>query len=1024
MVKIIEQTKAGRVLASRFVRLCVGIIVLLGLGGNAYAQVVVKGKVIGADNEPLIGAMVFIEGTRHGCTTDADGNFEFTTKTKGCPCTLRVKHIGYKTIAVVIKNKDEARNKQITLEEDNVLLDDVIVVGYGKSSRKKLTGAVGQVKSSVITQATQEAPIMALQGNMSGVYVTQGSGVPGAGSSDIVIRGKSTLSSQSQPLYIIDGVPFNASSENQIAYTSTGVFGLPDALNLINPSDIESIEVLKDADATAIYGTRGANGVILVTTKKGSAGRVKVSASFSTTVSQVAKRLDFLGTEDYLALRRKAFDTDLANGYVTEEDYIASKYPDLLLWDQHADYNWQDELIGKTSVGYDAQVNVSGGNQNTSFFVSGAYYSSNTVLISDDQYDRWTARANINHQTSDHRFHLEAGVTLSGINMNSHGAGSPYTYLNTAPNTPLFDELGRPYYIPDDPDYASSTDFLAYEGKNASRNVLGNLTLSYKIWRELTAKVSVGYNYSSSDQSNYYQRYWYNPYDPYYYNFARYYSMNTSTTLVEPQLTYRTGLAGGELSLLVGGTYQAATSKTLWFTGKEYPNDAFMTNASSAASFLNHSNPSTQTKTASFFTRVSYDYKDRYLLNAVYRRDGSSRFGPDHRFGNFYSVGTGWLFSNEAFVKERIGDVLSFGKLRFSYGRTGNDGVGDYAYMTKYSTSSYPYEGQVGLAPTGLANDDLHWETTNKLDVGLELGFLKDRLQVNASWFRNRSFDLLTREYLPAQVGFSYISSNLDAVIDNRGWEVEINSQNIKTHDFAWNTSFNITIPKNELVEYEGLASSAYYNTYSIGQSVNVVRGYKYLGVNKETGLAEVEDLNRDGRIANADDYQNLGTRDPQFYGGLTNTFKYKNFTLDFSFYFRKKTMEYGYFWLYMYPIGVRKNVTKEMAANYWTTPGQEAKYPGLTTTSSSPQYNAFQRYFSYSDGAYSNGSYLRLQNVMLSYDFPRPWLSSLGISALRLYAQGKNLFTITDYDSYDPETSTAAVPSLRSFIFGLNVTF
>lgn len=1025
MTRIIHSAGIGPDLSRRGVyTFLIALLLSLIVGGNAYAGVTVKGKIVNNASEPLIGATITVTGQKGGTVSDMDGNFSIDLGGAKLPCTLVVQYMGYKPERVTLFNMRDTHDKVIVLTEDNYSLNDVIVVGYGKSSRKKLTGAVAKVTSSVIAQATQESPIMALQGNATGVYVTQGSGVPGSGSSSIVIRGKSTLSSQTEPLYIIDGVPFNATGENPVGYTSTGVLGLPDALSFINPADIESIEVLKDAEATAIYGTRGANGVILVTTKKGQSGRIKVNANFTTTASYVSKRLDFLDTEDYLALRQKAFDTDLANGYVTMEDYTPNRYPDLLLWGKNDNYDWQDALMGKTSLGYDAQLTVSGGSKNTFFLVGGSYYTSNTVLISDDQYSRWSARANINHHSDDGRFNLEAGATFSGIKMDAYGSGAPYSYLNTAPNTPIYDELGRPYYIPDDRDYSSPSSFLAYEGSNETAALLGNVAMSYKFLNHFTAKVSMGYNYNSSNQLLQYKRYYYNPYDPSYYNQAMYYNMTNKTFVVEPQLTYDTSLWKGRLTFLIGGTYQSAASKILRIRGQDYPSDVFLSNVSSASTVIQYMNPTTQTKTASVFARLTYDWDSKYLLNAIFRRDGSSRFGPNHRFGNFYSVGVGWLFSNEYFVKDRIGDVLSHGKVRFSYGRTGNDGIGDYAYMTKYSTSSYPYEGNIGLYPYNLANEDLHWETTNKMDVGLELGFCNDRVLLTATWFRNRSFDLLTREYLPTQTGFSYITSNLDAVIDNKGWEFELNLQNIKTSRFRWNTSFNLTVPRNELVEYEGLESSGYYNTYEIGKSVNVVRGYNYLGVDKETGLPMFEDVNGDGKYTSAGDYKSLGTRDPQFYGGLKNTLAYKNFTLDFSFYFRQKKMEYGYLWRYMYPIGMQYNVTKEMAANYWTTPGQDAKYPGLTTTSSSPMYTYYRMYLSYSQAAYSSGSYLRLTDVTFSYDFPQRWLTPLHLSALRMYVQGKNLFTITGYDSYDPETGDVSVPSLTSFIVGLNVTF
>ena len=318
----------------------------------------------------------------------------------------------------------------------------------------------------------------------------------------------------------------------------------------------------------------------------------------------------------------------------------------------------------------------------------------------------------------------------------------------------------------------------------------------------------------------------------------------------------------------------------------------------------------------------------------------------------------------------------------------------------------------------------MRWETTDKFDVGLELGFFDDRFLLTVNYYKNTSKDLLTREYLPTQTGFTYFMSNLNAEIVNKGWEFELNTQNIKTKNLRWTTQLTLTIPRNRLAKFENLENSGYYNTYAIGQSVNVIRGYKYLGVNNQNGMPEVEDVNHDGKITSADDYQNLGDKDPRYYAGLNNTLQWNGFTLDVNFYYRNKPLQTGYLWRFYYPIGMGYNVTHEMAENYWTTPGVDAKYPGLTTSSASDIYNAYYRYLSYSDAAYSNASYLRLQNVRLSYDFPQKAIRSLGMSALQFYVQGKNLLTITDYDAYDPETGDASMPAVQSVVFGLNVTF
>ena len=999
-----------------------GILTLMLILSQSIIARPLKGKVVDADGNPLIGATIRVNNSKEGTVADTEGNFILQLGSDKLPITLTINYLGYQKQEVKVNNAKSDLGV-IKLNEDGYSLNDIVVVGYGQQSRKKLTGAVSKVKGDAISEATQDAPIMALQGNASGVYVSQASGVPGGGSTSMVIRGKSTLSSNTDPLYIVDGVPLNSNPENPIAYTSTGLLGIPDELSLINPSDIESIEILKDADATAIYGTRGSNGVVLITTKKGREGRVKVNLKMSTTAQFMSKRLDFLNTEEYVALRKEAFETDKAKGYVTDADLTPAKFPDLTIWDQHTTYDWQDILFGNTAWATDIQLNVSGGNKNTSFLVSGGYYNSGTVTVGDDKYTRWTGRSNIQHHSDDHRLHLDAGVSVTKLTMKADAAASGYAQAVSQPNMPPYDENGDPYWLLDNTNHTAPLRILNYEGSNNATQLNASFNGSYRLWNQLAVKLQAGYNYSSSNQEDLYPRNYYHPLSTTAYNQARYYDMNTSTLIVEPQLTFNCDVFGGKADFLLGTTYQSSETHVLYLYGQKYPGDIFLKDANAASLINYHQNPSTQTKSASFFGRVTYDYKDRYLFNGTFRRDGSSRFGANHRYGNFYSVGLGWLFSNEKFIKDQI-KWFSYGKLRLSFGRTGNDGISDYQYMTKYKTSQYPYEGNVGIVPNNLANDDLHWETTDKFDVGLELGFLNDRILLTANYYHNTSKDLLTRQYLPTQTGFSYMMSNLDAEIVNKGWELELNTQNIKTKDFRWTTQFTLTIPRNELTKFKDLENSGYYNTYEIGQSVNIIRGYKYLGVNNQTGVPEVLDLNGDGKISSNDDYVTLGSKDPKYYAGLQNTIQWKGFTFDFNLYYRNKPLEYGYLWIYYNPIGMSENVTREMAQNYWTTPGVDAKYPGLTTTSASDIYDAYYRYMSYSDAAFSTGTYLRLQNVRLAYDFDQKLVSRLGISALQLYVQGKNLITITNYDAYDPETSVKAVPPTQSVVFGLNVTF
>ena len=1000
------------------------IFAALSVGARAQSKTVrVTGQILGPDGDPLVGAFIIANKSTSGAATDANGSFSYEVDASKFPLTLTAKFIGFQDQTFVVYDASQADLGVISLDDEGYSLNEVVATGYGQQMRKKLTGAVSKVSEGLIQASPKDAPALALQGNASGVYVEAATGAPGGGATTIQIRGVSTLTSQNDPLYIIDGVPFNSSPKAQTGYTSTGIFGMPDALSLINPNDIASIEILKDADATAIYGTKGANGVVLITTKKGREGDIRVNLNINTTAQFVTKRLDFLDTEEYVALRKQAFQSDLEKGIVKESDMNENNFPDLFLWEQDKTYDWQEELLGNTAWATEAELNISGGNKHTTFRLSGAYYHSGTVTVGKDKYKRYSGRLNVHHSTPGDKVVIDASMGVSALNLDADAASSGYTSLNTAPNRPFYDEDGSPYWIPDDTGDSAPLSILNFDGTNKVVSLTSSLNGSYKIWEELVFKVTMGYNASNSRQDRFYYRSYYNPYKDGQYAIAQNFSQMNTTFIVEPQLSYDFDLGKGRGSVLVGVSKHNDRTNTIYMRGQDYPGDMFLKDANAAAAVTYHSTPKTQTENASFFAKASYDFMSRYIVNGNFRRDGSSRFGANNHYGNFYSVGAAWLFTNESFIADNaVSAWLSHGKLRVSYGKTGNDGISDYTYIAKYLTDTYPYEGKIGIYPTNIANDDLHWETTNKFDVGLEVGFLKDRIVLSGNYYKNVTTDLLRSVTLPTQTGFSSITANMDAEIQNYGAEFELNTTNIKSDQFIWTTSLNVSVPRNKLTKYEGLENSSYRNSYEIDKSINIVRRYKCLGIDEETGLAEIEDANGDGKL-DTQDYQDIGDTDPKIYGGMTNTFKFKGFTLDFTCFFRKVDCKIGYLWNFYSPIGNMANVTHDQADNCWKKPGDKAKYPGMTTSTSGDAYKNYFNYYSYSDAAYSNASFFRLNNVRLAYDFPTSLIARAHMSHLQVYVQGKNLILATKYDSLDPETGTAVPPS-KGVTFGLSATF
>ena len=983
----------------------------------------VRGKIVNETGEPIIGAIVTLKGNKNvGTTTDVDGNFVLAYNDHKAEA-LNVNYIGCSSMEVEVKGGEENVGT-IKMSQDAYSLQDVVVIGYGETSREKLVGSVAKVKGDVIATQTQDAPILGLQGNAAGVYIEECSGVPGSSNSTIVVRGYNALTTNrynNMPLYIVDGIPFANTDNNPISEIKEGVFETPDPLALINPSDIESIEILKDADATAIYGTRGANGVVLVTTKKGKQGKLKIDFSADATVSWMSKRKEFCSTEEYLALRKEAFDYDLKMGYVKESDWNETNFPDFFLWDQNADYNWQEALMGGTAWAKNVQLSISGGNKNTNFRVSGAYYRASTVTNQDDIYTRWTGSANLQHHSDDNRFRLEAGVNVTNLMEESKAAITAYAKLNTTPNLPPFDENGNPYYIPGDPDFSSPMASRGYSGVNDVTNFMGNATLSYNFWDELIGKVKFAYGFSGSHENNNYDKYYQNPYKDTPYSWGDYASINTKSVSVEPQITWSHNFFGGKTSFLLGAAYEYSNNKVLDVRGKDYASDLLLRNAAAANIIYTHKNPETQKKEVSWFGRINYDYKNRYIANVVLRNDGSSNFGRGNRWGTFFSLGGGWLFTNEKFVKDsKVSDWLSFGKLRMSYGKTGNENLGSYAYMSYYNIYNYPYNGELGLVANNLGDENLHWETVHKFDVGLELGFFKDRLLFSANFYCNTSSELLKSAKLASQAGFSSYTTNIDAKIRNTGWEFELNAKILDGKNWKWNSNLNMTLPKNKLIKYADLEKSAYASSYVIGESINLIKRYLYTGIDSETGIPQFVDVNNDGKIS-SDDKVFVGDLDPDMYGGWNNTIKYKNFTLDLSFYFRVKPQQSGFWSSFGYAAGMQYNVLRDYAQNHWSETNKNASYPGLTTTSSSPLYTAMSNLRS-SDYALSTGSYIKLSSMKLSYNLPKSLLSKVKVDNASVFVQGKNLFYITGYDGYTVETGGSYIPPLMSFSFGLKI--
>ena len=989
------------------------MLLLLGQS-RLQAQTTVTGTVLGKDNLPLAAATINLQHTGSYAVTDSAGNFLITLNHPAD--TLLISHIGY-TPAIIVVNKKKLP-LTITLQEDINPLDEVVVIGYGTTTRKLNTGSTGSITATEIQKQPVANPLATLEGRVPGLTVTQNNGVPGS-FYHVLIRGQSSLLQGSEPLFVIDGVPF-APSNTPVNQLSSAAASFADGglspFNSINPADIESIDVLKDADATAIYGSRGANGVILITTKKGKAGKTQFTVNAYTGNSTVTRTMPLLNTQQYLHVRHEAF----ANDSATPTIYNA---PDLLVWDTARYTDFKKLLIGGTAHTTDVQASLTGGNNNTQFLVSGTYHKETTVYPGNLADRRGAANLNINHISADKKLSVALSAVYS-TDKNDINAIDLTRYINLAPDAPpLYDSTGKLNWQQGGVVFHNPLAYL-YETYTAQTdNLLSNLAVSYRVLPHLTLKASAGYNTYLLNEVSTIPIIAQNPaYNP--KGYAEFANNNFKSWIIEPQAIYNRVLGKYKIDILAGGTWQKTLNNNTSFSADGYSNDALLPSIGAANSVTIDGNDATDYRYQAVFGRVTVNRSDRYILNLSGRRDGSSRFGPGRQYAGFGAAGGAWIFSAAPFIKHAL-PFLSYGKLRASYGTTGNDQIGDYQYLDTWSSGYYTYQHTHGLYPTRLFNANYGWEVNRKTDAAIELGFLQDRILLTADYFINRSSNALIQYQLPLQTGFASILKNFPATVQNAGIELNLTSKNIATKTFSWVTTFNVTVPRNKLVAFPGLATSSYAGKYVIGKSINLIKGYRFLGVNTQTGVFEFSDINKDDKL-DANDLVVLGNLDPKYYGGFLNTISFKGFEAELFFQFKKqngKNYLASIYNPYGYPPGAMGNQPVNVLER-WQMPGDVTGIEQFSTTYGTPAFNALN-YLSSSGAVYSDASYVRLKTLSVSYSLPQAWLKKAAMQNARLYLQAQNLFTITKYKGADPETQNLyALPPLKTITAGIQFTF
>lgn len=954
-----------------------------------------KGTVL--DNQgTLPGVTITVKDKNRGTVTDLNGKFSIRVQQNE---TLQFSFLGYKSIEQQITSDAEIT---IFMFEDITALKEVTVnAGYYTVKDKERTGSIARITNREIENQPVPNFLATMQGRMAGVEIIQDSGMPG-GAFNIRIRGVNSLRADgNQPLYLIDGVPYSSETIGAIATSGTAPT-LTSPLNSINPTDIESIEVLKDADATAIYGSRGANGVVLITTKKGKSEKTNVTINTSTAIARVTMNPKLMNTQQYLTMRFKAFEND----GITDLPFFA--YDVNGTWDQNRNTDWQKELIGGTAEIHTMQASVTGGNSQTQYLLSGNYRTESTVFPGDFLYRRGGAHFSMNHTSKDNKWKINFSSNYTSQNNNQPAVDLTRVARMLAPNAPqLFDEDGNLNW--ENSTWENPLAELESQFNSKIKDLSANAIISYYIKPNLYVKTSMGYNDLQSKESRTMPS---TMYDPAFGLGSEVSSIsinntNRSSWIIEPQLHWNKVFDSSKIEVLIGSTFQSQTTNRLFLEGFGFSSNSLINDIASATLKTIDLSDEINYRYQAFFARVNYNWKGKYIFNITGRRDGSSRFGPGKKFANFGAIGAAWIFSNENLFKDN--SFVTFGKLRMSWGITGNDQIGDYQYLDTYLSSGNLYQGVIGLQPTRLFNPAFGWESNKKWEIALEMGFLKDRIFITPAYYLNRSSSQLVGIPLPGTTGFNSLTANLDATVQNKGLELTFESHNIIKDNFKWSTSFNISANKNKLIDYPGLETSVFANQYVIGQPISIVKLYNFVGIDPETGIYQFEDVNGDGQITAVADRQTLVDLAPQFFGGLNNQLKYKNWNVDILFQFVKQEA-----------FGATPGVPGLALNQLATVSNQENQQP-YTTGANSAVNLAYSRY-ALSNGNIEDASFIRLKNVAISYDVPLK--NSNGLNC-QFILQGQNLLTFTKYSFGDPEFKfNNYLPPLRVISAGMKLNF
>ena len=1007
----------------------------------------IKGVVLDENRDPLIGVSVTLLGTSKGTITDFEGTFSLEVPTSGA--TLEVSFIGYATQQVQV---GALSLLQIILVEDVSKLDEVIVVGYGTQIKSTLTGNIAKVSGDLIQNIPVPSLEEALQGRAAGVFIEATNGKPG-GANRVRIRGSSSLSASNQPLYVIDGIPIALESLN-----STGAPINP--LTDINPNDIESVDILKDASAAAIYGSRAANGVIIITTKKGKSGAPKLNLNLQSGISNETNRREFMNAREYIdyfrdaAARADIYEdrifgdppgtNDFWGGFVEGRLRRYSGHAAIMENGQYqgsmVDTDWQDQAF-RTARSMMADLSASGGTDKLRYYASGSFNSQEGILVANG-FNRISARLNLDNKINDWAtMGIQFSLARTQIDQVAadNAFSTPLQLVALAPITPVRDLDGNLYDRPTTTYYNGLIDAEEATRDIQNYRTIANAYLDFKLSSKLNWRNELGFDgFTMKENARYGAR---TEIGQSVNGFGLSVYGQTQNIIGKSFLNYNQSFGNINMNAVAGTEIQYTEIDRATVEGREFPLDELRTLAS-AAEISGGSSTLTQYSFLSYFSRFNFDYKRKYLLTVSGRVDGSSRFGANNRYGFFPAVSAGWVLTEESVFQDA--GALSFLKIRASYGTTGNAAIGNFDHLGLF-TAGASYNNQPGLRPSRIPNPDLSWETTAQFDIGIDFGFLNDRITGEIDYYNKQTTDLLLAVPVPGTTGFSTQTRNIGGV-RNRGVEFVLNTVNT-TGAFKWNTSINFAFNRNAVTALDGEqelidpGSSRFMNVVAIGQPIGVFYGAEYAGVDPSNGDAIwfVNERGPNGEVINpgattADfneaNFVFLGNPTPEYIGAITNSFGYKGFELSFMF--------QGVFGNQIHLAGDSfmaanaewfDNQTRDQLAS-WRNPGDITNIPEARLGYGNGNQARSSRYL-------SPGSYVRLRSFTFGYEFPRLTTNRLGLDRLRIYMQAQNLLTFTNYIGWDPEVSTDfaasntragidfySAPQPRTITFGLNVGF